>query len=437
MLTAIKRWIGGRSEARAMTLEDWLRRKLDGVPAAAGVPVTVQRALGLSALWCGVKVISEAVGMMPLVLYQKTAAGRERAEADDLYPVLHDEPNPEQTRPVFFETLQSHCLLHGNGYAEIERNGDGSARHLWICHPTRTRPDRDPAGRLVYKVQGVPGQPPATIPAADMLHVPGLGPDGSVGYELLEYGRDTIGFALAAQLYGASWFKNAGRPGGILEVAGQLSPEQQETLRRSWQQLHAGADNAGRVAVLEQGTKFSPFTPTNEQAQYRELLLFFVYEVARLLNIQPSKLHDLAKATWGNLETMNQDFLTTTLQPWLTKWEAEVKKKCLPAAVKRVRYCEFLTDVIIRTDYKTRVEGLNKLTGGPILTVNEARRLENLPPIDGGDSLRLPPSAPTPTAPPPADAPDPNTPPAGDPPADTPPATDLDTPPAEGSSNES
>lgn len=389
MLAYLKRKFG--LEGRAMSFDDWLSRRLDGVPAASGVPVSVQSALGLSALWCGVKVISEAVGMMPLLLYRRTGDDdRARADVHPLYEILHDEPNPEMTRPVFFETLQANALLHGNAYAEVERNGDGSTRALWPIHPTRVTPKRDAAGVLYYAVKGLPGTDDVPIPAADMIHVPGLGPDGSVGWALMEYGRDTIGFALAAQRFGSAWFKNAGRPGGMLTVEGTLSDQARENLRRSWQKLHAGADAAGAVAVLEEGTKFEPFTPTNEQAQYKDLLQFFVYEVARLLNCQPSKMHSLERATWGNLETLNQDFLTTTLQPWLTKWECEIKRKAISRNQRSTLYCEFLTDVVIRINYQTRIEGLMKAIGRPWMTVNEGRRLENLPPIDGGDELAGP-----------------------------------------------
>lgn len=398
---------GGGTSARALTMEEWLRRR-EGTAAASGVPVTMARALGLSALWCGVKVISEAVGMMPLVLYRKGQGDRvrERADSHPLYPLFHDEPNAEHTRPVFFETLQSHCLLYGNGYAEIERNGDGTVAGLWPIHPTRVKPERNQAGEVVYRVRG-PQQlgGDVVIPARDMIHVPGLGPDGSVGWQLLEIGRDTLGFALAAQLYGSSWFKNAARPGGVIEVPGALSDQARENLRKSWQQLHAGVDKVGMVAVLEEGSKFTPVFASNEQTQYKDLLPFLVYEVARLLNCPPSKIHSLEKATWGNLETLNQDFLTTTLQPWLTKWECELKRKCLTSAEKRTLYPEFLTDVIVRLNYQTRVDGLVKLSGGPVYTVNEVRKLENMPAIEGGDVLRNPAGAAVATDPEPTTAP--------------------------------
>lgn len=407
------RWL---SRLRAAFKRDitWDQAKAAGMlrpTSTAGVIVDERAALGLPALFCGMRVISEAVGMMPPQLYRRTADdGRER---DGKHPVarLLRRPNPHMTRPVLFETLQFHALLYGNAFAEVERNNDGTPAALWPIHPTRVAPTWSAAGDLAWQVKG---QKTVSIPDADMVHVPGLSADGYTGFRLLEVARDSIGFALAGQRYGSAQFKNGGRPGGVITFPGKLGEEGTANLRASWQTMHGGPDNAGRTAVLEEGGKYEPFAPTNEQAQYVELLTWWVYEVARILNIQPSKLHDLAKATWGNLETMNQDFLTTTLQPWLTKWEAELSRKLLFEPDQDVRYVEFLTDAIIRINYQVRTAGLVSVAGGPYLTVNEVRKLENRPPIDGGDELRTAPgAAPDPPAdPPPADPnPDPKPPP--------------------------
>lgn len=383
LLTRAAGWL------RAIT---WNKAKSAGLLAPAtrsGHAVTEKTSLQLSALYCGLRSISEAVGMMPVHLYGKDKNNeRNRATTHPLYSLLHDSPNGEHTRPVFFETLQCHALLHGGAFAEIERAGSGRAIALWPIHPTRVKPIRGADGKLAYLVDSMPGEPPVTLAASDVLHVPGLSPDGVNGYKLLEVGRETIGYALAAQAFGASWFKNAGRPGGVLTVEGTLSEEARTNLRRSWQQLHAGVDNAGAVAVLEEGTKWQGMTATNEQGQYLGLMGFIIYEVARLLNIPPSKLWSLEKATWGNLETLNQDFLTTTLQPWLSKWEAELNKKLLTEGERGAYYFEFLPDVILRTSYQVRTDGQVKECGGPYRTVNEIRRQNNQPPIDGGDVLR-------------------------------------------------
>ncbi|OWK37896.1 Phage portal protein [Fimbriiglobus ruber] len=343
--------------------------------------------------------IAEAVGSLPPTLYQVNAKGfKTPARSHPLYHVLHHEPNVEQTRPVFWETLQAHALIYGNGFAEVERDGGGRPLAVWPIHPSHVRVGRDSdTGKLIYVINyattgGPPGAPGSqrTLQMEDVLHVPGLSPDGSYGYRLLLVARETMGFALAAQRYGCSLFRNMGRPAGIINSPPNVvhDDEARENLKRSWRQ-DTGGENVGTVALMEQGYTFNPLTmATNEQTQYKELLEFFVYEVARLLNIQPSKLFDLQKATWGNLTELNRDFLNTTLRPWLEKWEAEMERKLLLPSEKGKYEIEFDTSCLLRTDDATRYAAYAVASGNAAwMTVNEIRQSENLPPIDGGDVL--------------------------------------------------
>jgi HK97 family phage portal protein len=396
-----------REEERAITYQQAAAVGLVSGPTYSGMPVTEQTTLGISAVWCGIRVISEAVGSLPPILYQKTKVGRDVAENHPLSDLL-EIPNPEQTRNVLWETAQAHALLYGNAYLEIVRDGAGRPVQLWNLHPTHVQVGRDSdTGTLVYRVQnsatgGPPGAPGGSqiLSADDIVHVPGLTPDGSVGYRLLALARDTIGFGLATMRYGNSLFRNLGRPGGVLNIppGTKLTDDGYENLKRSFRQDHGG-ENVGSVAVMEQGITFNPFSlATNEQTQYKDLLQFFVYEVARMLNVQPSKLHSLEKATWGNLETLNADFLTTTLRPWLEKWEAEMERKLLMPGERKKYYVEFDTSCLLRVDQKTRYECYAIASGNTAWkTVNEIRAAENLPPVEGGDVL--PSTKPEPEAP--------------------------------------
>jgi HK97 family phage portal protein len=373
-------------EQRGITLQDGIEsglvQTIEGLKAGKGLGE--QAALGISAIWCAVKVISEAVGSLPIVVKNKDGSVAENHPLN----VMFDEPNGEQTRPVFFETEQSHALLFGNAYAEIEReDGTGRPKHLHVIHPRNMRVTRDDAG-LVYSVNA--GAVKADFRQENVVHVPGLSPDGSVGYRILSLARDTIGFALSAQKYGNALFRNMVRPGGALEYPGVLSDIARENVRRSWQQLHGG-DQVGTMAILEEGMQFKPFTmTTNEQSQYKELLQWFVYEAARLFNCPPSKIHSLEKATWGNLETLNQDFLTTTLRPWLDKWEAELTKKLIMPSEKGRYSVEFVTDELLRTDKQARYTAYGVALTHGFLSVNEVRAQEGYPPVDGGDVHRFP-----------------------------------------------
>lgn len=367
---------------------------VDAATPDSGVVVNEHTMLGLSALWCGIRVISQDVASLEPVLYSEGPNGTRTPATDHpVYKLLVDDPNPEMTRPVLFETLQSHALL-GNSYAEIERDNAGQPIALWPIHPGNVTVMRDQAGNLTYKVT-VSGAE-AYLAPEDVLHVPGLSPDGSVGYRLLTVARETLGFGLGAMRYGSAFFNNAARPSGVLQTAGQLNETARDNLRRSWAQLHGGPDNVGKVAILEEGLSFTPFTLTNEQTQYQELLSFLIYEVARFLNCPPSKLHSLEKATWGNLETLNQDYLTTTLRPWLIKWEKEIERKLLTPVERQSLYVEFDTTQLLRADIGTRYTAYATALTNKFLTVDEVRARENLPPLPPAPP---PAPAPTPTAP--------------------------------------
>jgi HK97 family phage portal protein len=373
-----------KAEERALDPENFTSaeyKALTGLfapPTLSKVTVNEQTALGISSLWCGIRVISQDVGSLEPILYRETGDQREPFKDDPRYRLLLEEPNPEMTRPVFFETIMAHALL-GNGYAEVERNNAGEPIALWPVHPCNVNVARDNSGGIVYEIYTPSGN--AAIPAADMIHIPGLSPDGSVGYKLLEVARETLGFGIATQRYGSAFFGNSARPSGVLTVQGDLTdPTRVENLRKSWGQNHTGVDNVGRPAILATGDTFTPFPLTNEQSQYSELLKYFTYQVAQLLCIPPSKLFDLQKATWGNLETLNQDYLTSCLRPWLLKIEAELLRKLFRVDERRDLFIEFDTVQLLRADITSRFNAYKIAIDSKFLTVDECRARENLPP---------------------------------------------------------
>src|SRR5947209_13998005 len=372
-------------------------------PTRSGVQVTEATALGLSAVWCAVRTISQDVGTLSPILYRATDRTTDARKGHPVARLLRDSPNPEMTRLTFFETVQSHVLLHGLSVCEIQRDGAGRPIALWPIHPLNVQVFRDQStGALTYRVTFTPSTADAAHPvgtqvdlaAEDVLAVPGLSPEGTVGYKLLTLARESIGFGIATQRYGAAFFGNSARPSGVLQTDGVLSDPARENLRKSFNEFYAGVDNVGLVAVLEEGLKFTPWTLTNEQSQLKDVLNWYVYEIARLFNIPPSKLWSLEKATWGNLETLQRDYLTSCLRPWLEKWEAELERKLLtPAERDAGLYIEFDTSALLRADQATRYTAYaTALAGKPFLTVNEVRAMENRPAIDGGDVLADPPA---------------------------------------------
>ena len=287
--------------------------------------VNEHSALGLSSVWCAVKVISEAVGSLPVHLYSISQPERKRETENPLAALLAD-PCPDMTRPVFYETLQSHALLWGTALAEIVRGEDGTPQALYPVHPCHVQARRNDGGQLLFDL-AYPDVTKRTIPAEDMVVIPGLSPDGSLGHRLLDIARQGIGFGLEAVKHGNAMFRNMVRPSGVLEYPDRLPDSTQEKMRRSWSELFSG-ENVGLPALVQEGVKFIPFVnPNNEQTQYVEILQFIVYEVARYFNIPPTKLHSIQSATYsGNLEILNSEFVQTCLGPWITKWEAELER---------------------------------------------------------------------------------------------------------------
>jgi HK97 family phage portal protein len=385
----------GKAEKRGIPLSQVTSQSafelgLTDSPTRSGVTVSEQTALGISALWAGIRTISQDVGSLEPVLYRESSQGREVAEDHPVYALLTETPNPDMTRPVLFETLQAHALIHGGAFAEIERNGAGTPTALWPIHPRNVVILRDGSGNLVYRVtvtinnlndQHQLGEQVDLAPE-DILHVPGLSPDGTVGYRLLSIARETLGFAIATQRYGSSFYGNAARPGGILSTAGQLNDTARENLRRSWQLLHQGTENVGKVAILEEGIEFKPFVMTNEQSQYKDLLNWLVYEVARFLLIPPTKLMSLEGASqYAVLEQLSTEYLTVTLRPWLEKWEAEFERKLLTPTERRNHYIEYDTVPLLRADATTRANFYQSAIQNGWMTVDEIRARENLPPL--------------------------------------------------------
>lgn len=362
---------------RAITWDMAYRSGLIDSPTRSGVHVNEQTALGVSAVWCAVNVISQSIGSLPLPLYRKTGTAQAVATDHPLAAVLDIAPNYECTARVFWETFMSHCLLWGNGFAEIERDNAGNPLGLWIIHPKNIQADRDASGRLVYKVR-VNGLD-ADLAAEDVLHVPGLSPDTVYGHQLLSIARDNIGFTIQADRYGQHYFANAGNVGTYLTYPGQLSDPARENIRRSFQSSAGGVENTGKVYLLEEGMTANRQTLSNEAGQYNETRQFQITEVSRLFNVTPVKLHELGRATWGNLGTLNTDFWGSTCRPWATKIEAEISRKLLAPEERGTYFAEFDADTLLRGDLTTRYAAYAQGIQAGFLTPELVATWENIP----------------------------------------------------------
>ena len=352
----------------------------------SGKAVNERTAMQTSAVYACVRILAESVAGLPLHVYERTANGSKSTKpSHPLYRLLHDEPNREMTSFVFRETLMSHLLLWGNAYAQIIRDGRGVPIALYPLLPDRMAVDRNESGELVYTYQSDKGQ--VKLRRENVLHIPGLGFDGLIGYSPIAMAKNAVGLALATEDYGATFFANGANPGGVLEHPGVIKPEQADRLRESWQSQFGGA-NAHKVAVLEEGLKFHQMSIPPEQAQFLETRKFQINEIARIFRVPPHMVGDLEKSSFSNIEQQSLEFVKYTLDPWVVRWEQSLQQALILPSEKATIFIKFNLDGLLRGDYQSRMQGYSTGIQNGFMSVNDVRGLEDMNLLtaeEGGD----------------------------------------------------
>lgn len=361
--------------------------------STSGKPVNERSAMQMTAVYACVRILSESIASLPVHLYRyKEDGGKEKALEHPLYRLIHDEPNPEMTSFVFRETLMTHLLLWGNAYAQIVRNGKGEVLGLYPLMPNRMTVDRDDKGKLYYQYQVSDSDAhtlkdgTVNLKPSDVMHIPGLGFDGLVGYSPIAMAKNAIGMAIACEEYGAKFFANGATPGGILEHPGTVKDPAK--VRDSWNQAFGGSHNANKVAVLEEGMKYTPISISPEQAQFLETRKFQIDEIARIFRVPPHMVGDLEKSSFSNIEQQSLEFVKYTLEPWIIRWEQSINRALLSDSEKTAYFVKFNVDGLLRGDYQSRMNGYATARQNGWMSANDIRELENLdriPPELGGD----------------------------------------------------
>ena len=361
--------------------------------STSGKRVNERSSMQMTAVYSCVRILSEAVAGLPLHFYKYTDnGGKEKAADHPLYFLLHDEPNPEMTSFVFRETLMTHLLLWGNAYSQIIRNGKGEVIALYPLMPDRMNVERDSKGQLYYEytvsMDDAPTVKGSTVvlPPTEVLHIPGLGFDGLVGYSPIAMAKNAIGMAIACEEYGAKFFANGAQPSGVLEHPGTLKDPSR--VRESWQSTFGGSHNANKVAVLEEGMKYTPISISPEQAQFLETRKFQINEIARIFRVPPHMVGDLEKSSFSNIEQQSLEFVKYTLDPWVSRWEQSMARSLLTAEEKKNYFVKFNVDGLLRGDYQSRMNGYAVGRQNGWMSANDIRELENLDRIPeelGGD----------------------------------------------------
>ena len=349
---------------------------VDGTSNYSGVAVTEQTALGSSAVWACINLISQTVATLPFRHYLKTKDDNRIRLDSKLDFILNNEPTQDYSGFTFKEIMTAAAVLHGNAYAEISRDANGECNGLWYIPTQNVQPyfdtDTESVWYAIYAGDYRGSKPYMGIPARNMLHILGLSYDGLAGYSPLYLQRETFALHLASQRYGASFFKNGARPAGIIKFPNKLSPEAKDGFRRSWDSFHSGAGNTGRVAILEGGLDFQKLQLDPEEAQFLQTQRYSREEIASIFRVPPS-LIGAADAS-DNIEAVSLQFLRS-LQPWLCRWEQEISRKLI---YNMAEYVEVDTKTVLRTDIKTRYESMAIGRQWGWLSAGDCRRLENL-----------------------------------------------------------
>lgn len=360
----------------------------------SGKPVNERTAMQTTAVYACVRILAEAVASLPLHVYEyQDDGGKKLVHDHPLYYLLHDEPNPEMTSFVFRETLMSHLLIWGNAYAQIIRDGAGRVLGLYPLLPDKMEVQRNDKGNIYYVYSRNSDENPTfkeygniKLKAEDVLHIPGLGFDGLIGYSPIAMAKNAVGMTLACEEYGASFFANGANPGGVLEHPGVLKDPSK--VRESWNSVYRGVNNAHKIAVLEEGMKYQQIGIPPEEAQFLETRKFQINEIARLYRIPPHMVGDLDKSSFSNIEQQSLEFVKYTLDPWVIRWEQSLQRSLLLPGEKGKYFIKLNVDGLLRGDYQSRMNGYAVGRQNGWFSANDIREMENMNPIsdeEGGN----------------------------------------------------
>jgi|GEM_PF-801885 len=371
------------------TLDDWykdLKLVLGGQRATAGVRVNEDSALRYTTVYACIRVLSETLASLPLHVYRKRSSGngKDRATDHPLYDVLHTVPNEEMPSMTWRETMMGHILTSGNCYSEKTYNGRGAVVRLYPIPWTQMRPVRNKQTRAIEYELTDRGKV-EIMPAEKVLHIPGLGFDGIVGYSPIRMAMEAIGLGLAAESFGARFFGHGTHLGGIIEHPQSMSDESFARLKKSFREEYGGLQKSHGTIILEEGAKFTKLGIPPEEAQFLETRKFQRSEIAGIYRVPPHMLADLEKATFSNIEHLSLEFLMYSMRPWIYRWEQYINWKLFsPEERKQEFFAEFAVTALLRGDTKSQAEALHIARQDGVVNADEWREMVGMNPQEGG-----------------------------------------------------
>jgi HK97 family phage portal protein len=382
-MNLISRLFGNRAaatEKRSATVKSsdpYLAEFFGERDTASGVPVSAHLAENLSVVFAAVQAISETVATLPVRVYRKLGPGtREEDLAHPVARIFSGDPNERQSATEFLEMVTAHCLLRGNGFAEIIRDVRGAPVGLEPFHPDHVSVVRiSRTGRYAYDVSLPAGGTRRLLPE-EMLHLKDRTDDGVVGKSRLARARETFGSALATERYAASTFRNGASMSGVLMHPEALDEASTTRLRKSFEETYSGADKAGKVAVLEEGLKWQQVSVSPDDAQMLESRRFSVEALARIYRVPGPIIGDFQGGNYSSISEVGRWFYSHTIMPWLNKWERLIEHAMLSTAARQSYEIEFDCDLLLRGDMLTRFQAYRIAREIGVYNANELRGFE-------------------------------------------------------------
>jgi HK97 family phage portal protein len=373
----------GAAHPRDPVLAEWFG---GGAQTLSGMSVTPESAMRVSAVYSAVRLLSDTLGWLPLIVYRRREEdGRDRDRGHPLYTILRHAPNRWQTAIEFKQMLMGHLCLRGNAYAEIVGDAQAAVRELIPLHPDRITPFCAPDGTIAYRHQPETG-PQRILLQGEVFHLRGLGADGLTGLSPIAHHREGIGLAMALERHGAALFGNNAQPKFALKVPYVLTKPAAADLEKSWQERYRGVENAGKMTLLEGGMDVVQLGLNSEDAQFIESRKFSVSEIARMFRVPPHMIGDLEKATFSNIEHQQIEFVSYTIAYWAVIWHQAIRRDLLAPGSRETHFAEFLLEALLKGDLPSRYAAYAVARQWGWLSVNDIRQRENMNPIaDGGD----------------------------------------------------
>jgi len=392
-MNIIQKWAAGAARRiLGNAWDEYVRAFLRGDSLPPGLNGTTRvnstAAMRYSAVFACNRVLSETFATAPAMLYRKTKDGDRETRNDlPIYDILHNRPNEEMSPFSWKEASMTALNLGGNAVSERLVNRYGELVGLYHYEWPRVQIGRNrETGRLEYKISGGRGEPTRVLTRDEVFHLPGPSFDGIVGLTPLEYVGGAIRLGLSYQQFSLNFYRNAANASGAFKFPNALSEEAYNRLKEDLNKNWTGLINTGKPILLEEGADFIPFTIKPADAQLLEAMRFQLSDIARFYRVPLHLIQDLERATNNNIEHQSLEFVMYTMLPWFKRWEEGMNMQLLTRRERQSGfYIEFKLDILLRGDAKSRAEAYAMGRQWGWLSVNDIRRLENMPPIENGD----------------------------------------------------